>query len=570
MVAVYARPSAEAKRRAGSLLARRATRATGTLPIGPSDDAYEREAEALAEHMAPGMHELDAVTSVQDSPADVGRDGRSLTSAERAFFEPRFRVDFAGVRIHDDPAADAAARAIGADAYTVGDDVVFRAGLYPPRTSSQRSLLAHELTHVVQQRQLPARVQRQKTGEDTKSKPDPLAVAHKESLAAVGNIEANWQRIRNGGAKAFSDLKPWLTQGDSAVALIRSHTEGWFTATGSGDGELATAYLEALKGDKTTYEYIAWHVAVYANLLALKPQMEDLINSFDHDNRMFTGRVNAERLVRQFKVAADGVPAEAAGKLGLIRTDIPLVVHKGAKNEVSITVTSPLIKASVEQLLLKQTAEMIDLQVSIQKANDLVNNFLDTAREEGFAQAIDALEQYYNVKQALGGPAVDKKTEQTPSKETKPDLHPVPVLAPMPEEDRKRAKRYPICWPVVLGPPRSVFFERVKSAERDEDEAKQARMALEWRQYRDPDFDPKKYHVHHVDPLFLGGPDDLKRNATTLEKGLHLRGHARLRNQPQMATPPAPLPPLPPDLYKHPGGIKYQLAGFKEEGAETC
>jgi hypothetical protein len=245
-------------------------------------------------------------------------------------------------------------------------------------------------------------------------------------------------------------------------------------------------------------------------------------------------------------------------------------VHKGARNEVSITVTSPLIGTNVEKLLLKQTIEMIDLQVTIQKANDLVNNFLDTARDEGFAQAIDALEQYYNLKQALKGPSVEKETKPTPSEETKPELHPVPVPGPLPEKDRRRAKRYPICWPVVLGPPHSVFFERVKSAERDEDEAKQKRMALEWRRFRDPDFDSAKYHVHHVDPLFLGGPDDLNRNATTLEKGLHLRGHARLRKQPQMTTPPAPLPPLPTDLYKHPAGTQYQLAGFKEEASETC
>lgn len=568
MAVVHARPSVEATRDAGSQLARHATGAAGKVPIGASDDAYEREAKAVAARMAPEMHELDAATSSRDSLDD----GRSLTSAERAFFEPRFGVDLSAVRIHDDAAADSAARSVDADAYTVGDHVVFRAGRYPPQTESRRGLLAHELTHVVQRRDgAPSGIlRRQKTGDDTKAKPDPLAAAHKESLVAVGKIEASWQAIGSGGAKAFSALKPWLAQGDSVVALIRSHTEGWFTATGSGDGELATAYFEALKGDKTTYEFIAWHVAVYANLLALKPQMEDLINSFDHDDRKFTGRANAERLVRQFKVAADGVPADAASKLGLIRTDIPLVVHKGAKNQVSITVTSPMVKASVEQLLRKQTAQMIDLQVNIQKANDLVNNFLDTAREEGFAQAVDALEQYYNVKQALDGPAVDKKTDPTASEQTKPDLHPVPVLAPMPEEDRKRAKRYPICWPVVLGPPRSVFFERVKSAERDEDEAKQARMALEWRRFRDPDFDPSKYHVHHVDPLFLGGPDDLRGNAVTLEKGLHLRGHARLRNQPQMATPPAPLPPLPADLYKHPGGVKYQLTGFKEEGSETC
>ena len=80
-------------------------------------------------------------------------------------------------------------------------------------------------------------------------------------------------------------------------------------------------------------------------------------------------------------------------------------MHKGASNEVSVTVTSPLIRDDVEKLFLKQTLEMIELQVNIQRANEpnRANNFLDNARQEGFAQAVDALEQYYSVKQALKG-----------------------------------------------------------------------------------------------------------------------------------------------------------------------
>ena len=495
-----------------------------------------------------------------------------MEHATRNYFEPRLSQDLSAVRVHTGAEADSSARAVDADAYTLGHHVVFRAGHYAPETDRGRSLLAHELTHVVQQGGATTApiLQRQKAGGGAKSKPDPLAQARKEALAAVGDIESNWQWIRRGGAKAFSDLKPWLAQGDAVVALIRTHTEAWFTAKQAADAELVAAYQLAVEGDKTTYDYIAWHVVVYANLLALKPQMEGLIDSFDHDDRKFTGRIAAEKLVRQFKAAADGVPSDAASNLKLLRTDVPLVVRKGTKGEVSITVTSPLIKESVEKLFLEQTAKMIDLQVSIQKANEVVNNFLDTATEEGFAQAIDALQQYYTVKRALKDPSTKEEKKPAPSEETKPDLHPVPVAPPMSEEERRRAKRYPICWPIQLGPPRSVFFVRVKSAERDEDEAKQARMALEWRRFRDPDFDSSKYHVHHVDPLFLGGPDDLKRNATTLEKGLHLRGHASLRKQPQMKSPPAPLPALPEDMYKHPDGVQYQLVGFKQEGGETC
>ncbi|MCP3138163.1 eCIS core domain-containing protein [Pyxidicoccus xibeiensis] len=77
--------------------------------------------------------------------------GRPLDSALRADFEPLFRHDFSRVRVHADGGADTSARAVDARAYTVGRDIVFRAGQYAPHTPSGRQLLAHELTHVVQQ-----------------------------------------------------------------------------------------------------------------------------------------------------------------------------------------------------------------------------------------------------------------------------------------------------------------------------------------------------------------------------------------------------------------------------------
>jgi Domain of unknown function (DUF4157) len=74
-----------------------------------------------------------------------------LDAAARAWFEPRFGLDFSGVRIHHDSGADASARAVNALAFTVGRDIVFGDRQYAPHTSSGRLLLAHELVHVVQQ-----------------------------------------------------------------------------------------------------------------------------------------------------------------------------------------------------------------------------------------------------------------------------------------------------------------------------------------------------------------------------------------------------------------------------------
>ena len=77
--------------------------------------------------------------------------GQPVDVATRAFMEPRFGHDFSRVRVHADDQAAKSARAVSALAFTVGSDVVFGTGQYLPGTSGGRRLLAHELTHVVQQ-----------------------------------------------------------------------------------------------------------------------------------------------------------------------------------------------------------------------------------------------------------------------------------------------------------------------------------------------------------------------------------------------------------------------------------
>lgn len=81
----------------------------------------------------------------------LGSGGKPLSAAERGFFEPRFNRDFSNVRVHDDSQAAHSAGGINALAYTSGNHIVFNAGQYQPGSDSGKRLLAHELTHVVQQ-----------------------------------------------------------------------------------------------------------------------------------------------------------------------------------------------------------------------------------------------------------------------------------------------------------------------------------------------------------------------------------------------------------------------------------
>jgi len=77
--------------------------------------------------------------------------GQALDENVRGKMESAIGADFSGVRVHTDARADKLSRAVNARAFTVGQDVYFREGTYQPGSSSGRELLAHELTHVVQQ-----------------------------------------------------------------------------------------------------------------------------------------------------------------------------------------------------------------------------------------------------------------------------------------------------------------------------------------------------------------------------------------------------------------------------------
>ena len=93
---------------------------------------------------------------VASTIATTNGSGHTLDPAARERLAPRVGDDLADVRVHTDPTADALARSVSARAFTTGTDVYFAAGEYRPGTPDGESLLAHELTHVTQQRGAPA------------------------------------------------------------------------------------------------------------------------------------------------------------------------------------------------------------------------------------------------------------------------------------------------------------------------------------------------------------------------------------------------------------------------------
>jgi len=153
------------------------------LTVSMSGDMYELEADRVADkvmHMPePNLQRAfpcggggsqcqtlqDVQTHIQTKPAQGHDTGGSASSAEkavsspghplnsitRAYFEPRMGYDFTRVRIHTDSSADKKSRALNARAFTRGRNIYFRAGQYDTQSNEGKHLLAHELTHVIQQ-----------------------------------------------------------------------------------------------------------------------------------------------------------------------------------------------------------------------------------------------------------------------------------------------------------------------------------------------------------------------------------------------------------------------------------
>ncbi len=147
------------------------------LIVGPADDPYEREAERVAAQVASGGVTASEVSALQEpaevqampaapavgpaggeAPPEVARAlaanrgaGAPLPEPTRATMEQHFGADLSAVRVHTGPQAEQLNRQLGAQAFTWGNDIYMGAGKYNPATQTGQRLLAHELTHVVQQ-----------------------------------------------------------------------------------------------------------------------------------------------------------------------------------------------------------------------------------------------------------------------------------------------------------------------------------------------------------------------------------------------------------------------------------
>lgn len=154
-------------------------------------------------------------TSVPPIVHDVLRSpGQPLDPGTRAFMESRFGHDFSQVQVHTDAMAAESARAMNSLAYTVGSNIVFNTGEYKPYARAGEKLLAHELTHTVQQRS---------TGEQSTSTETNLSINNDYRLEAEAERAASGSStIRLGNAISGHLTRSLQRQGGASGVTVRS------------------------------------------------------------------------------------------------------------------------------------------------------------------------------------------------------------------------------------------------------------------------------------------------------------------------------------------------------------
>lgn len=231
------------------------------LTVSSPGDTYEQEADRVADHVmrmrdseqAEPEDRAQTTTASGDPESHLGSfigGGQPLGSDSRAFFEPRFGRDFSQVRLHTGDRAAAAARSIDARAFTSGNHVVMGAGEYQPSSNAGKRLLAHELTHVVQQRQAPAgAIQRQPTPPPPTPPPPPPLPTPKKDKKPLAQGEMSWELKAVSQRKADIDIEftPDKSKVDAKSVAFAQTVKSQFGTT------LAYAGGPLPYGDKTTY-----------------------------------------------------------------------------------------------------------------------------------------------------------------------------------------------------------------------------------------------------------------------------------------------------------------------------
>lgn len=242
---------------AGGLLQRKC--GCGTHTIGGGEcSACSKEGDDTVQRSAI-IHEPDRTAPAPPIVDEVLRSpGHPLDTATRAFMEPRFGQDFSHVRVHSDSKAAQSASAVNAAAYTVGSDVVLGAGRYAPHTTQGQGLLAHELTHVMQQKGTSTSLQEKlvigESGDQYEQEADQMSASvmqsNRANASAVDRQPPTFHKVKHPARIQRTKGEAWGAVGGAVAGAVVGGVIGGLLGGGAGAliGGLIGAGAGALVG----------------------------------------------------------------------------------------------------------------------------------------------------------------------------------------------------------------------------------------------------------------------------------------------------------------------------------
>ncbi len=348
--------------------------------ISMPGDHYEQEADRVAEQVLripdPVLQRQYNRSSESSAPrttaaeeALIGRPGQSascaadvssdftsrlgngvpLDTASRHYFEPRFGQDFSNVRIHDGPQAAATAASIQARAFTLGRDVVFAAGEHKPDSASGKRLLAHELTHVVQQSGVAPQLRRQPAAQPAPAPVTPASDADirymvNTAIEMFARSAEHFQHSQVNAAVLDRVLSSWAQEATTYTQLIQTRLNN--------DAALLQAFQDAFKSALTVLLTRAAAlipntsvIQLYlANLYRLpewaRPNVGSLNLTTEAQRRAFitslTNAFNLNNLFQGYATVDDATLQSILGYLFRLITDSQNLVATNLANDASL------------------------------------------------------------------------------------------------------------------------------------------------------------------------------------------------------------------------------------------
>lgn len=522
--------------------------------------------------------------------------------------EALFGHKFRDVRIHSDKQAASSARAVDALAYTVGSHIAFDTGRFRPDMGEGRELLAHELAHVVQQspgsgpaalypdnaphavgttlereanqaaKQVAAGERAtvgQRSGLSLARQPNPRPPTDVDAFHGI-EMYVLVEEVPHSDFvldKYMIRAKPYLL-----VPQLRGSPDGPFTAVYyiAYNNDPDSLRNEWIIGPDSIDRFIA-DITQYekqANMLYMwtppREQPPDyVVKAWRSQVSMMKGEIGKSfsLLGGSWKAAAkdpgwwvSAVTATAGGLASAPARTAPALTLIEGGGEIAPSIAPSVAGRGASTFTVVRGGAAPALAVA--EADPVVAAAARPAPQLVYSNPnpVTPLSPV-PAPVAVGVAAVTALAGQSASTGTAA----APAAAPQPATDpqnlQSRAPVYPLLWPSILPPPPQTQFVHTPGADRD-DELAETLNAGKWIRARGAGLSGRDLQAHHVIPLFLGG-QDVPSNVILWNTTLHRRGHACLRDQPQMMLPPPPLAPLPADILKHPAGTFYRLAGFK-------